>query len=150
MINTIQAFLKKHTTAPVDDQTNSEQALRTATAALLMEVARADSEITTAERLAVERIVETCYGMSPDEAREVARSAERHSEEMTSLHPFTRLINSECSLDDRISIVRMLWDVTFADGHVDKHEEHLVRKVADLLYVPHSQFIRAKLKRGCE
>jgi len=148
MITTIQTFLNKHLRPDKDCLTNSDDALRRATAVLLMEVARADDEITDDERQAIHRLIESRYKISPVEVQELAASAERLADDATSLYPFTRLINSECSLGDRISIVRMLWDVTYADGHVDAHEEHLVRKVADLLYVPHREFIRARLQRG--
>jgi uncharacterized tellurite resistance protein B-like protein len=53
-------------------------------------------------------------------------------------------------MEDRIEIVHRLWEVTFLDGEVHAREEHLVRKVADLLYVPHSQFIRGKVKHQAE
>ena len=93
-------------------------------------------------------IRDSYYSVSPEQARELAAAAESHADDATSLFPFTRLITSECSMEDRIRIVRMLWEVSCADGHIDAHEEHLVRKVADLLYVPHSEFIRAKLQES--
>jgi uncharacterized tellurite resistance protein B-like protein len=147
MITTIQVLLKKYTRTPVVVQEDSEQALRMATAALLLEVARADDDITDDERAVIRRVMENCYAVSPEQARELADAAERQTHAVTSLFPFTRLLTSECSIEDRIRIVRMLWEVSRADGRIDKHEEHLVRKVADLLYVPHSQFIRAKLQQ---
>ena len=148
MITTIQTLLKRYKQAPAAVQRDSEQALRMATAALLMEVARADHDIKDEEREAVRRIIENYYSVSPEQARELAAAAESHADDATSLFPFTRLITSECSMEDRIRIVRMLWEVSCADGHIDAHEEHLVRKVADLLYVPHSVFIRAKLQES--
>lgn len=148
MITTIQVLLKKYTRIPATVQEDSEQALRMATAVLLMEVARADNDITDEERATVRRIMENCYAVSPEQARELADAAERQAHDATSLYPFTRLLTSECSIGDRIRIVRMMWEVTHADGHIDKHEEYLVRKVAELLYVPHSQFIRAKLQES--
>ena len=148
MITTIQTFLKKHLRSVDDSQANSDEALRSATAVLLMEVARADTRISGEERQAIHRLIETYYDIPSGQARELAVSAEQLADDATSLYPFTRLINSECSLGDRISIVRMLWEVTYADGHVDAHEEHLVRKVADLLYVPHREFIRTRLQQG--
>lgn len=148
MITTIQTLLKRYKQAPVAVQRDSEQALRMATAALLMEVARADHDIKDEEREAVQRIIKNYYSVSPEQARELAAAAERHADDATSLFPFTRLITSECSMEDRIRIVRMLWEVSHADGHVNAHEEHLVRKVADLLYVPHREFIRAKLQES--
>jgi len=127
-------------------QEDGEQALRVATAALLVEAARADDQITEEERTAARRVVENGYSLSPEQARELVDMAEREAANVTSLYPFTRLITSECSLDDRTEIVRMLWEVTHADGHIDAHEEHLVRKMANLLYVPHSRFIQTRLQ----
>lgn len=148
MITTIQTLLKRYMQASAAVQGDSEQALRLATAALLMEVARADHDIKDEEREAVRRIIEDYYSVSPKQARELAAAAESHADDATSLFPFTRLITSECSMEDRIKIVGMLWKVSCADGHIDAHEEHLVRKVADLLYVRHSEFIRAKLQES--
>ena len=148
MITTIQVLLKKYTRIPAAVEEDSEVALRMATAALLLEVARADDDITEEEREAIRRVIERRYAVSPEQARELADAAERQAGDVTSLYPFTRLITSECSIGDRIGIVRMLWEITRADGYIDKHEEYLVRKVADLLYVPHSQFIREKLQQG--
>jgi len=146
MITTIQALLRKHRRTPAAVAANSEQALRMATATLLLEVARADDDIKDEEREVIRSIIEDSYAVSPQQAMELAAAAERQADSVTSLYPFTRLITSECSMEDRIRIVRMLWEVTHADGHIDEHEEYLVRKVADLLYVPHSQFIRTKLQ----
>jgi len=112
----------------------------------LMEVACADAGVNEDERLLIEQIISRNYEVTADQARDMALLAEAQAEQSTSLYPVTRLITSECSLDERIAIIRLLWQVTFADGHVDKHEEHLVRKVADLLYVPHNQFIKTKLQ----
>jgi len=148
MIATLQALLKKYTRAPQDAQLDREQALRMAAVALLVEVARADSRVDDEERQVILRIIERCYSVSAGQALEIAEAAEDHADELTSLYPLTRLLTSECSLEERVAIVRLLWEVTFADGHVDQHEEYLVRKIADLLYVPHNQFIRARLQES--
>ena len=115
-------------------------------ATLLMEVARADHHISASERRAVEQIIEKQFSLPPEAVDELAEVAEHEAEQATSLYPMTRLINNECSAADKAQLVKMLWTVTCADGHVDDHESHLVRKVADLLHVPHREFIRAKLQ----
>jgi len=130
----------------VDEDQNDERALQLATAALLMEVASADYDISDAERDTIRSIVEEKYSILPDEAAAIAHRAEVDTKHTTSLYPFTRMINAGCSLEERIEIVSMLWQVTAADGRIDAHEQHLVRKIADLLYVPHSQFIRTRLQ----
>ncbi|MGB5179456.1 MAG: TerB family tellurite resistance protein [Gammaproteobacteria bacterium] len=150
MFSSIQELLTKTLRAQQQESLDREQALRMATVALLMEVARADYGISDGEREVILRIVERYYSVSTRQALEIADAAERHAHDMTSLHPLTRLITRECSVEERVAIVRLLWEVTFADGHVDKHEEHLVRKVADLLYVPHKQFIRTRLQESGE
>ena len=148
MFGTIQGLLKKAICTTQDESLDREQGLRMATVALLMEVARADYSTSDEERQVILRIVERYFAVSAGQALELAEAAESHANDMTSLYPLTRLITTECSLEERTEIIRLLWEVTFADGHVDKHEEHLVRKVADLLYVPHRQFIRARLQES--
>jgi len=147
MISTIQSLLRKHLPTGADAGQDAERALQVATAALLMEVAAADAEISDDERNLIKRIVEEIHDVSSEEARDICGIAERQTDHATSLYPFTRLITSECSMEDRIEIVHRLWEISFLDGKVHAHEEHLVRKVADLLYVPHSQFIRGKVKQ---
>jgi uncharacterized tellurite resistance protein B-like protein len=129
---------------PVDvDQ--DEQALQLATATLLMEVARADTHTSDEEREAICSAIETHYGLSSETTRQLIRAAEHEAEHSTSLYPFTRLINRECDYQEKLQIIRMLWQVIRADDCTDSHEEHLVRRVADLLHIPHREFIRAKL-----
>ena len=147
MLETIQAFLEKHLgDAGHAVKGNDERALQLAAATLLMEVARADSQISAAERQVVRRVIEDHFSLSPEITNEIAEAAEHEAEHATSLHPMTRLINDECSSADRAQVIKMLWAVTYADGQIDPHEEHLVRKLADLLHVPHREFIRAKLQ----
>jgi uncharacterized tellurite resistance protein B-like protein len=148
MIATIQALLKKYTHTPQDEPLDREQELRMAALALLIEVARADHRVDAEERQAILRIIKRCYSVSSDQALEMAHDAEEYAKDLTSLYPLTRLLTRECSVEERVAIVRLLWEVTFADGHLDKHEEHLVRKIADLLYVPHNQFIRTRLQES--
>lgn len=144
MIDVIRDLLKRHL-GPGVAADDSARTLQLAIATLLMEVAGADYHVSDAERHTVRRIVSDVFGLSDEQAAAVSREAEQHSDDQTSLYPFTRLLNRECSLQERVEIVRLLWEVAFVDGHIDAHEEHLVRKVAELMHVPHSQFIRGKL-----
>jgi uncharacterized tellurite resistance protein B-like protein len=147
MIAAIQSLLKKHLPIAGDDDAR-ESTLQAAAAALLMEVASADNQISDIERKAIRRIVAETFTLTAEQASRVSREAEHRASEVTSLYPFTRLLTCECSMEERIDIVRRLWEVAFVDGRVDAHEEHLIRKIADLLYVPHSQFIRGKLAQS--
>jgi len=146
MIKSIQVFFATYIRPREEKEADREAALRLATAALLMEVARADHDVSAAERQVIDRLVREHFSVSEEIASTVSALAERHAQESTSLYPFTRLINAEYDLQDRIRLVRMLWQVAFSDGNKDKHEEHLVRKVAELLHVPHREFVRMRLE----
>ena len=145
MIDTIRAFLGRHLDTVID-QSDDGQAIRMAIATLLMEVARAHTDISEPERRAVLRLIETHFALPEDVSQTIAAAAEHEAEHATSLYPLTSLINRECSQQDKRQVVRMLWEVSLADGHLDRHEEHIVRRIADLLHVPHREFIRAKLQ----
>ena len=146
MIEKLQQLLRKHLGHEQRSPNDDGPELQLATATLLMEVARADNRITESERQDVWRLIEKHYALSPEKTLDIASSAERGSQHATSLYPFTRLINSACSPEEKVRIIGMLWRVTCSDGHVDKYEEYLVRKIADLLYVPHRDYIRMKLE----
>jgi len=145
MLAAIRTFLRRYSIAPPDDEPDGEHDLRLAVALLLLEVARADTEITAEERQVAWQLLERFFPVSSDQAQALVDTAQHTARHATSLYPFTSLIKHECDLDERTRIVEMLWKVSSADGRIDAHEEHLVRKVADLLYVPHARFIQAKL-----
>lgn len=123
---------------------------RLAAAVLLVEIARADFHVEPCERAAIRRVLAGAYGLRRDEAAALVARAEAAAEESVSLYEFTRPLNETLSPAGKVEIVEMLWRVAFADGRLDKYEEHQVRKTADLLYVPHRRFIRAKLEVGRE
>ena len=115
-----------------------------ASAALLVEVARADFEITPEELARLIDLLATTFDMSPEDVELVTQQANDQVENAVSLHDFTRVINEHCSPEERNELVGLMWDVAAADRDLSKYEDHLIRRVADLLYVPHQEFIRLK------
>ncbi len=126
------------------DARQSEQALRLATAALLIETTRADFHVGRDERRTVQELVQRQFGLSRDESEELVSLAEEEADQSVSLYQFTELVDKHFSAEQKVRVIEMLWRVVYADGHKDSHEEHLVRKVADLLHVSHSAFIRTR------
>ncbi len=127
-------------------QAYDEHTLQLAAAALLIEISRADNEVTVEERESIRQAITSTYGLSPAEAAELIDLAEGAVDESVSFYDFTHRLNQALDYRQRIAIVRMLWQVACADGHIDRYEDYYIRKIADLLYVPHSEFIRAKLQ----
>lgn len=122
-----------------------EQARHIAAAVLLLEMAHADYAHTPDERDAMHAQLQTQFGLSTAEADELLAAARARAQETVSLHPYLQTLNAGMSLDDKRRVLEMLWRVAYADRRLDPHEEHLLRELADLLYLPHTEFIRAKL-----
>lgn len=124
----------------------SQNQRQLATAALLIEVARVDHSLDDEEFAAMKAVLAKQFQLSPEQLDELTALAEMEQEQATSLYQFTQLINQECRPTEKFELLKAMWGVAYADGKVDKYEEHLIRKVAELIYVPHSEFIRAKLE----
>ena len=128
------------------DDPPSEEALRLAAAALLFEVSRADFDIHDAELAPIEELITQHFQVPPDEAELLLKLAHERAEQATSLHDFTSLINAHWTPAQRLQLIEFMWRVAYADTRLDDHELHLMRKIGRLLYIPHRQFINAKLR----
>lgn len=146
MLKSIKTFFDERILAPseADSEDVSEHALQLATAALLFEMTRADFAGNPQEVDAVLRALQVAFDITPAESGELLRLAEQETAKSVSLYEFTYLVDRELGPEKKVHIVELLWQVAFADGKLHKYEEHLVRKIADLLHVPHRDFIRAK------
>lgn len=138
------AAIDKQSASP--DPAQSEQALRLATAALLMEISRADTEVTADEREEIAAAMRQVFELDEQQTAELVRLAEAEVEHSTSLYQFTRLVDERFTPAQKKHIVELMWRVGAADGHLDKYEKHLVWRISDLLHVPHADFTHAKHK----
>lgn len=124
--------------------TTREQELQLATAVLLIEVARADFSEDELEVSAVGALLEGHLGLSRDDIDKLVEEAQRHADHSASLQSFTRQLHEELSSEEKLNVIEMLWRVALADENLDKHEDHLIRKVAGLLYISHTDLIRIR------
>lgn len=125
---------------------DAQQSLQLATAVLLVEVMRADPELGVAERQAVVAALREKFPLAPDAMDRLVELAEVTARTASDFFQFTSVINDSFDQPQKIRIVEMMWQVAYADGHLDAHENHLIGKVAELLYVPHGQYIAAKMR----
>ncbi len=142
MLDALKALLK-----PGDDVSEpSPHTLQMAAAALLLEVGRADFSLSDAELKVIAEAMKRRFAFSDDETQALVDAALEQEREAVSLHPFVRLIIEHFSAVQKRRIIEDMWEVAYADRELDKYEEAQIRKIADLLYVPHKDFIRAKLR----
>ncbi len=145
MFSSLKELFDSHlSTDIIDDENTPEKTIELAAAVLMFEISRADSSIDNEERKVIDNALVNHFHLTTTEANELMSLAEKEVDHTISLHDFTRSINDELSREDRVKIVELLWKVAFADGVLDKYEEYFIRKIADLLYVSHKDYIQSK------
>lgn len=144
MLDTIRDFFRSRLETPEADSGGTDP-LALATAALMIEVSRADKDIDEAERVRIRTLLHEQFGLPDEDLDRLQQLAEAEVEEATDLFQFTGLVNRHYGQPERIALVRNMWAVARADGRIDDFEEHLIRRVAGLLHVRHRDFIGAKL-----
>lgn len=120
--------------------------LQLATAALLIELCKSDHDLHDDETATLLDILRRRFGLADGQLEELLQLATQEAREATSLYQFTSLFNARFSYEEKLALLRNLWEVAYADGRLDRYEEHLIRKVTELMYVSHSDFIRLKLE----
>jgi len=128
------------------DPINLEHALRVATAVLLVEVTRADFIVQPSEKTRLRQLLERQFSLSVAELDALMDEAEADADRLVSIQHITRLLNEHYDHAMKLRVVEMMWQLVYADGDKDHYEEHLIRQVADLLYISHSEFIQARHK----
>ncbi len=127
-------------------QFDLEHALRVATATLLIEISRADFHEQESEVKMMRQLLLEQFDLGDSELDELMQQASERADKLVSLQHITRLLNEQLDHDMKIRVVEMMWQVVYADGVKDHYEEHLIRQVAELLYVSHASFIQARHK----
>ena len=117
-----------------------------ATCAILIELANADGKFNEQEKDYIADIFKTKYGLSEAEVNELLKSSEAKLEKSIDLWQFTNLINQNYSLEKKLKVIETIWEVAYSDGKLEKHEDYLVHKLANLLRLSHKQLIDAKMK----
>jgi len=149
MISAIKRFFEDKMgsgAGPITSQEATDHAVRLATAALLVEVMKADREVSEVERDAALSAVREKFGLPANEADELIALAEQEAKEATSLYQFTHMIDKGFDQEQKVMVIELLWRVVFADRIMEAHEEALVRRVAGLIHVSHKDFIDAKIR----
>ena len=147
MVSAIKQFFDKYVKNTSDTSGEiPDHSLQIATAALLIEMMRADSEINEDEKVIITGSMRSKFGLTDEEIDSLLKIAHDKVWEATGYHEFTSLMNKGFSYKQKIIVIEHLWEVAYADNILDKHEEYMVRKIAGLIYVSHKDFIDAKLR----
>jgi len=145
LLSKISAFFERHlqpaggVSAPLS---HSQKHL--AVAALLIEVAMADHIFDEREMQSLQDHLKQKFSIQDGQLTELIALATEESAEATSLHQFTTLVHQHCTQQEKFELLISMWELALADNDLNKYEEYVIRKVADLIYVSHAEFMRAK------
>ena len=138
-------FKKIFQTEETEDPTVDDKTSTKACIALLLETSMADEILDESELMALKNTLQKDFQINEDEIDELIDLAKENVEDSNSLYEFTRDINDNLDAAERVKLIESMWKIAYADGNIDKYEEHIIRKVSNLIYVAHSDFIKAKL-----
>ena len=146
MINKIKDLITKFGKEEESQEESNLTLLNNSCAALLVEIAFADKDFDETEKASLKQSLIETYAIDESVIEEIIRDAEDTVSENTSLYGYTSIVNSEFQYEDKLKLLRNLWKIAYADGYLDKYEEHLLRKVSDLIHISHSDYISIKLE----
>lgn len=144
MIDNIKTFFDKYLAKRSIEEHNIEHQLQLASAALLVEITFADDTVTAEENATLKQLIQHHFQLNQQETKDLLQLAHTAKHEATDYYRFTSLLNQNYSQQQKIRLIEYLWLLAFADNHLDKLEEHLIRRLSELLHVPHADFIQSK------
>lgn len=144
MLSKIREFFSAQFELSGDYDSLTEHQRQLATAALLIEVATIDQEFDERELSKITQLLTQRFSLSDEEVTQLTDLARQESRQATSLYQFTALVNQHFSAAEKYELIKGMWLIAYADDSLDKYEEHVIRRVAELVHVSHSDFIRAK------
>ena len=146
MINKIKDLIGNFSKTEELNEEPDLSMLNSACAALLVEIAFADKDFEEREKQSLKESLIQTYDIEESAVQEIIDDAQQAVNESTSLYAYTRIVNDEFEYNDKLDLLRNLWKVAYSDGNLDKYEEHLIRKILDLIHISHSDYINIKLE----
>lgn len=144
MLKKIQSFFEKNFMVDSLNPVPDAHQLNLAASALLIEMVLQDDHIDEKEVAVVKKLLTDQFDLSVEEAENLYVLAEEEKHQATDYHQFTKLIAKHYTQPQKVQLIESLWRVAFADQVLDKYEEHMIRRICDLIHVPHKDFIQAR------
>ncbi len=145
MLEIITHFFERHIALTVQDD-ESDEKIRVASAALLMEMLHAEDACPDKKQQLVMALLENTFGLSGEQALTLMAIAEHKRTQATDYFEFTHLINDAFSHEQKIQLIQSLWEIALSDNHLDLDEDYLIDKIAHLLFIPRTDVVQAKIR----
>lgn len=145
MFNELKRLLNVETT-PDENGEPDPRKLAIAATALMVQIARADE---SEDEVELNTIVENAIRsgeLDRQDAESILEQARSQVDAATSIYEFKEQLNDQLSQSEKAGILESIWRVAFADGRIDKYEEYLIRRIAELLNLNHREYMEARLR----
>ncbi len=146
MIKNLKSYLDNIFQEAQNENTPHQNKIELATAVLMIEISLADENTGPEEYEIIKKILLEKFNLDKKNIDELISLARDEVDHIVSLHEFAEIINNHLSAKEKSEIIEYLWRVAYADAYIHKYEEYYIRKIADLLHVSHSDYIKTKLK----
>ena len=140
MLNFFKKIFKKKSQ---EKETISD--INLACAIILLEVSYSDFEIKDVEIEKILNFFETDLNLSKDKSTWLNNEAQKLHKDTNCLRKYIKLINDSYTKEEKLNLINIAWRIAKADNEIDKYEEHRIRKISELLYLNHSDFIKEKI-----
>lgn len=144
MLESIRAFFNQAIAPASPDARLDEHRLQLATAALMLEMSRVDGSISEHEVATMRRALRQEFALDGAEIDTLIDLAEQEARQASGDYAFTSLINQGFSATEKVRVIEYMWRIAYADGQLDAHENHFMRKLADLLHISRGDYVAAK------
>ena len=148
MFDALRSFFDEMTGGARPPDGFAEDDHRVAAVALLVHLADADGVLDAPERKRLQRLVEERYALAPAQARRLIVQASADEREAVDLFRFTHILKRRLDEKGRQAVVRLLWEMAYADGQAHELEENIIWRVAELLGVSPRE--RVELRQDAE
>lgn len=147
MLNPFKKLLGKIAAAKNEAPQDLDAVLRLASAVLIAEVVRSDLDVDPRERDVMRAALHDKFGLPDEDVQALVEHAEQTARDSNDLYTFTSQVNAQFAMPQKLVLLEHLWRVAYANGEIDDHERHIVRRIADLMHVPQgaSQGIRQRV-----
>jgi uncharacterized tellurite resistance protein B-like protein len=147
MIKLLKELMYKNRTSISDTNTNEmRKTMNLISGALMVEVMAADHDFNSEEELKLKEILLNRFEIPENEIKKISEQMKKRADDATSLYEYTCLINENFNREEKLDLIRNLWAIAFADKILDRYEDSVIRRVCELTYVSHSDFIKTKLE----
>ena len=127
--------LKSVFKSKVEIEKQSFNTLQIAISALMVQTAVHDGEFDEVEKDKILELIKNYFKINNAEVSELFSLAIEVNDNSNDIQQFTRLLNENLTEEEKLNIIRMMWEIIIADGHIDDYENSLIRKISGLLYI---------------